>query len=119
MSDLANVLCSLMTCDGSVDVLCDEEPGVHVLRFSKSGPDCTLQIDFHRDYKMLRGGPDATVLHATGPVNEIIAPFWRALRSLQGRFSDSEYAARMSGRTFPAKETEMLGQLLKKSSGKT
>lgn len=116
---LADGLCNLLQFGGTADVYCDEEPGLHVLRFAKSGPECTLQVDYYRDELRLRKPPEATLLRATGSVSEIIAPFWKALRSLQGRFSEAEYAARMSGRTFPIKETEMLGQLLKKGNSRS
>ena len=116
LEELAGGLSNLLSYGGAADVHCEDLPWVRILRFARSGTDCTLQIDVYRDCRRLPGPPDKTVLHATGSVNEIIAPFWRALSNLQGRYSELELSSHLSRHGFPAKETEMLGQLLKNHS---
>jgi hypothetical protein len=48
----------------------------------------------------------------SGSYGEICLPFWRALRSLQGRFSADELAARWH-RPFPWKEIDLLTKAIK------
>lgn len=53
------------------------------------------------------------VLSTTGTYEEICLPFWRALRSLQGRYSEAEIEERWQ-RTFPTREMKMLTSALGK-----
>jgi hypothetical protein len=48
-----------------------------------------------------------------GSATEIVLPFWRALRSLQGRISPEDYAKAMQ-RTFPTSSLQRLSALLGK-----
>jgi len=51
-------------------------------------------------------------LEITGSYEEICVPFWRALRSLQGRFSAEELDARWH-RPFPWKDIDQLTSAIK------
>ena len=50
-----------------------------------------------------------------GTYEEVALPFWRALRSLQGRFSADELNTRWH-RNFPWKEIQVLTSMLRASS---
>ena len=81
------------------------------MRFSISGEEVKLEVyifsDHRRDY-----GRGERELEITGSYEEICVPFWRALRSLQGRFSAEELDARWH-RPFPWKEIEILTAAIK------
>ena len=82
------------------------KPKLTELRFSGSGGMVRMEIYFFHDYRRLAGSGEKE-LEITGSYEEICVPFWRALRSLQGRFSAEELDARWC-RPFPWKEIDLL-----------
>src|SRR6266511_221684 len=109
--DLTNALYNLLYYRVGGAVTWHEEPAETELRFSISQEDVELEVysfsDHRRDY-----GRGERELAITGSYEEICVPFWRALRSLQGRFSAEELDARWH-RPFPWKEIEILTAAIK------
>lgn len=109
--DLTNTLHNLLLYELQAVVTWYEEPAETELRFSRSGDVIRLEVyeyaDHHRDF-----GKGRRVLDLSGSYEEICIPFWRALRSLQGRFSAKELDARWH-RPFPSQEIDMLTASIK------
>ena len=86
----------------SVTVECELEPGQLMFSFHGDGGLIRLTIsERHRHTKRL--------FEVKGTFDEICLPFWRALRNLQGRFSDDELSSRMH-KPFPSSEMKNLTQ---------
>jgi hypothetical protein len=104
--DLTNALCNLLCYRGGGVVTWHEEPAETELRFSISRELVELEVYFFSDHRR-DFGRGKRELAITGSYEEICMPFWRALRSLQGRFSAEELDARWH-RPFPWKEIDIL-----------
>lgn len=65
------------------------------------------------EYPGGRKGRGRNVLVVQGTPTEVVLPFWRALKSLQGRISPEEYARAMR-REFPTLALQRLSRLLSK-----
>lgn len=109
--DLTSALYNLLCYRVGGAVTWHAEPAETELRFSISQEDVELEVysfsDHRRDY-----GRGERELAITGSYEEICMPFWRALRSLQGRFSPEELDVRWH-RPFPWKEIEILTAAIK------
>ena len=110
--DLTNALHRLLYYPIEATVVWHEEPAETELRFSPSGELIRLEVymfpDRHR--RIARNGEKE--LEITGSYEEICVPFWRALRSLQGRFSAEELDARWH-RPFAWKDIDQLTSAIK------
>jgi hypothetical protein len=104
---LHNLLCYLV---GGV-VTWHEEPAETEIRFSISGEEVELEVYFFSDRRRDYGRGERELV-ITGSYEEICLPFWRALRSLQGRFSAEELDSRWH-RPFPWKEIDLLTAAIK------
>jgi serine phosphatase RsbU (regulator of sigma subunit) len=104
--DLTNALHNLLCYRVGGVVTWHEEPAETEMRFSISGEDVELEVCFFSDHRRDYGRGERE-LAITGSYEEICTPFWRALRSLQGRFSAEELDARWH-RPFPWKEIDLL-----------
>jgi hypothetical protein len=109
--DLTNALYNLRCYRVGGVVAWHEEPAETELRFSISGDEVELDVYFFSDHRRDYGRGER-VLAITGSYEEICTPFWRALRSLQGRFSAEELDARWH-RPFPCKEIDLLTTIIK------
>src|SRR5215813_10657582 len=87
--NLTNALYSLLHYEGEATAIWHEEPAETELRFSRLKDLVGLEVwsffDHRRD-----DGKGERVLAVSGSYEKICLPFWRALRSLQGRFSNEE-----------------------------
>ena len=115
--DLTNTLYNLLCYRIGGVVTWHEEPSETELRFSISGEQVKLEVYFFWDHRR-DSGRGARELAITGSYGEICRPFWRALRSLQGRFSADELNARWH-RPFPWKEIDVLTTIVKEKSGQS
>ena len=89
------------------------EPSEHEFRFSYQNAVVSLQVLLFPDSRRsVFDAPDSE-LTATGSYVEVCLPFWRALRQLQGRFSEEEWQARWHG-PFPSRELDLLTAALGK-----
>lgn len=89
-----------------------EEPAELEMRFVSRDGTIFLEInDFSNSLRPL-GKPSADWA-ASGTYDEICLPFWRALRSLEGRYSPEELAKRWKG-YFPHRELALLTEQLGK-----
>ena len=104
--DLTNVLHSLLFYQGETTVVWHEEPAETELRFSNLEGLVRLEVYFFPDHRR-NDKREEKGLAISGSYEEICIPFWRALRSLQGRFSAEELDARWQ-RPFPWKEIDVL-----------
>ncbi len=89
------------------------EPSEYEMRFGYRDGIVDLQV-------LLFPGPERSIfdepnpkLTINGTYEEVCLPFWRALRQLQGRFSEEEWQARWHG-PFPCRELDLLTATLGK-----
>jgi hypothetical protein len=93
------------------------EPVTYDLRFKREQDRVLLElIEFPDNQK--RTSQERKLLSATGSFDEICRPFWKAIRDLQGRFSDEELS-RGWQQEFPREAIERLTRLMreKKAQG--
>ena len=98
--------------DGMATVSC--EPTTYDLRFSLTHPDTVdLQITKFPSWKRIQN-ESSVVLSITGTKLQIILPFWRGLRDLEGRLEAEEFRTAFL-RAFPSscvqRLTRLVGQL--------
>ena len=110
---LAEALIRLRNSAGEAIVVWQCEPSEYEFRFSDQAGAVSLQV-------LLFPGQERSVfdelnskLTVTGSYEEVCLPFWRALRQLQGRFSEEEWQARWHG-PFPSRELDLLTAALGK-----
>lgn len=96
---LAEALLSLLTVQGEQIVTWTCEPAEYDMVFVRNGDTVGLNIRAFPDSRRSKFVRNS-VLAASGEYSEICLPFWRALRGLQGRFTESELSERWPGR-FP------------------
>jgi hypothetical protein len=104
LGEMVDALHGLTTYDDRRLVRLSEEPEICELRFERENGTITLEVcrRASEQHRLCR-----TLLKATGSVSEVCLPFWRALRSLQTRFSEEEFELRWK-RPFPASGMERL-----------
>lgn len=111
LSDLITGLGNLFLCEGEARIVWHYGRAETELRFLRAKDVIKLEVwyfeDHLRDY-----GRGEKELEVSGGFEEICLPFWRALRSLQGRFSADELTARWH-RPFPSKEIDVLTKAIK------
>ena len=104
--NLAKALSHLLHYEGEATVVWHEEPAETELRFFRTKDLVRLEVWSFFDYR--RGcGRGEKGFEVSGSYEKICLPFWRALRSLQGRFSNEELEARWH-RSFPWQEINLL-----------
>jgi hypothetical protein len=87
-------------------------PGEYEFLFEREHQRISLDARFYPDGR--RGESSGlSELTATGSYEEICLPFWRALRSLQGRYQPSEFEE-LWGNAFPSESLARLTQALGK-----
>lgn len=89
------------------------EPSEYEFRFSHQDTVVSLQVLLFPGQERSIFDELRPVLTVTGSYEEICLPFWRALRQLQGRFSQEEWQARWHG-PFPSRELDLLTAALGK-----
>jgi hypothetical protein len=109
--DLTNALYALLYYPIEATIVWHEEPAETELRFSVSGGIVRLEVYTFPDYRRIAGSGERD-LEISGSYEEICVPFWRALRSLRGRFSAEELDARWH-RPFPWKDIDQLTTAIK------
>jgi hypothetical protein len=109
--DLTNALYDLLHYDGEATVVWHEEPAETELRFFRTKELVRLEVWIFFDHRR-EPGKGEKEFEVSGSYSEICLPFWRALRSLQGRFSADELGARWH-RPFPWKEIDLLTKAIK------
>ena len=90
------------------------EPAEYQFDFVRKGNTVALQIQSHQDSCRSVFDVREPELSITGSYEEICLPFWRALRHLQGLFSDEEWNNRWQ-RPFPSAELNRLTAAIGKS----
>lgn len=89
------------------------EPSEYEFRFNSLDTAVSLQVLlFPEPGRSVFDEPDPK-LTITGSYEEVCLPFWRALRQLQGRFSEEEWQTRWHG-PFPSRELDLLTAALGK-----
>ncbi len=87
------------------------EPQELEMIFTKTKKTISLEVAVSRDHKR-REGLKTTIVEIEGDYEHVCIPFWRALRSLQGRFSEEEFTARWHT-PFPYQELDVLTKKIK------
>lgn len=87
--DLVTALSLLLEGDHEDVVTWAVGPGEFDFSFSGKGGVVRLRVDRHRDQQRPPGGGEV-LFEASGSVDEICLPFWRALRDLESRFPPAE-----------------------------
>ena len=111
--DLIEALYNLFRYEGDCKVIWNEEPKESEFRFRRNGSVVSLDVLEFPDHRRVL--QPTSRFKTTGSFEEVALPFWRALRSLQGRFSVDELNVRLH-RNFPQKEMEGLTSILNVSS---
>jgi hypothetical protein len=114
--DLTNALHNLLLDETEAIVVLQEEPVETELRFVRSSASIKLVVYKYADHRR-RFAKAKTVLEVSGDFRSICLPFWRALRNLQGRFTEKELSSRWQ-RPFPWKEMDLLTAALKQRKSK-
>lgn len=111
---LTYTLHSLLFGQGQAIVTWLTEPVEYEMRFAREAD--TLHLAIH-DFPDRRRSPflGRPLLTLSGSYEEVCLPFWRALRALQGRFSEQELHERWQ-RPFPSGEIAKLTQALEERS---
>jgi hypothetical protein len=109
--DLTDALYNLSQYSGEAKVIWHSGPTEYELRFAKEGGVIRLAALEYPDH-LRDAGRGELFFEASGTYDEVCLPFWRALRDLQGRFSEAELNARWH-RPFPSKEIDNLTALLR------
>jgi hypothetical protein len=107
---LSRVL-SLLQYEGESVIIWNEEPAETEIRFIRLKDEVRMEVWCFVDHRREFDRGDR-VLTAAGSYQQICLPFWRALRSLQGRFSPEQLDARWH-RSFPGREIEFLTRAIK------
>lgn len=111
-SVLAETLHQLFLSSGERTVPWTEEPTEYDMCFNRLGEVVTLEVLRWPDPSRSSFYEDK-VFSVTGSYIEICLPFWRALRGLQGRFSEAELETRWTS-PFPHRELYLLTAALGK-----
>ncbi|MDB4945650.1 MAG: hypothetical protein JWP97_5184 [Labilithrix sp.] len=103
------------TIDSCVEsrVLWLEEPRELEMVFARRGDEVELRLASYSDHRHLREGRGEP-LTFRGTSDAICLPFWRALRGLQGKYSEAEFHERWK-RPFPVRELDALTHALGKA----
>jgi hypothetical protein len=109
--DLTDALYNLFLYSGEAKVTWHSGSVEYELRFAKEGGLVRFWAYEYLDH-LRDAGKGQLFFEASGTYEEICLPFWRALRNLQGRFSEVELNARWH-RLFPSKEIDDLTVLLR------
>jgi hypothetical protein len=109
--DLTDALHNLFLYGGGVKVTWHSGSAEYELRFAKEGGLVRFEAYDYPDH-LRDAGKGQLFFEASGTFEGICLPFWRALRNLQGRFSEAELNARWH-RPFPSKEIDDLTALLR------
>lgn len=111
---LVSALTVLAAGSGEATVVWQCEPVEYQLDFVRSEDIVTLRIVSHQDMgRSVFHKPEPELL-VVGSYEEVGLPFWRALRHLQGLFSDAEWDAKWQ-RPFPTAEMRRLTEAIGKS----
>jgi len=89
------------------------EPSEYEFRFNSLDTAVNLQVLLFPEPGRSVFDEPPPKLTITGSYEEVCLPFWRALRQLQGRFSEEEWQARWHG-PFPSRELDLLTAALGK-----
>ncbi len=92
------------TCD-ECKVILNTEPYEYELKFSGTNHCINLSIESYSSHE--RNAAGEKIYTVMGNYSEICIPFWRALRSLQGLYSDKDFKE-MWYKEFPSKELDTL-----------
>ncbi len=112
VDDLVFALRGLLTSDGVGRSQWNSEPAEYEVRLSREGDAFGLEVERFDDWRR-DPGRGTLRLSASGSAAQIILPFWRALRGLQARYTEAEWAERW-GSPFPTQELAALTRLLGK-----
>jgi hypothetical protein len=109
--DLTNALYNLFLYSGEAKVVWHSGSIEYELRFAREGDVVRLEAYEYPDHlrDAVRG---RLFFEASGMYEEVCLPFWRALRNLQGRYSEAKLTSRWH-RPFPSKEIDDLTALLR------
>ena len=110
---LVDTLLQLHSAPGQGIVNWTVEPTEYDMHFSREGEAVTLDIFVWPDPSR-NSFRQEKVFSASGSYDEICLPFWRALRNLQGRFSEADLEKRWQD-LFPQRELNALTAALGKN----
>jgi hypothetical protein len=103
--DLIDALTRLKSFEGDTKVVAHDGSISFVLLFSRQKQKANFSIDRHETDKVER------LFEFYGDADDVIVPFWRSLRDLQGRFSQAELTRRWH-RRFAWDDIDHLTRLL-------
>jgi hypothetical protein len=109
--DLVDALGNLLSGYAQVNVRWNDEPAEHEFVFEKSGDQADFKVYFLKN--TLLGLEREEVFATRGTVYEIIRPFWKALRDLEGRYTAEEFLRRWR-EPFPTNEMRHFNQRFEK-----
>ena len=98
---------------GEATVAWQCEPVECELQFARHYDVVTLQVLLFPDARRSVFDAPEPKLSVTGSYDEVCLPFWRAIRQLQGRFSEQQWKVRWQY-PFPTRELEILTAALGK-----
>jgi hypothetical protein len=104
---LVEALYRLKNAPGEGTVVWQCEPSEYEFQFSRQNLTISLQVLLFPDSSRSIFDKQEPKLSITGSYNEVCLPFWRALRQLQGRYSDDEWEVRWQS-PFPRRELDLL-----------
>jgi len=110
---LVEALLRLKDTSGEATVAWQCEPVEYELRFARYDDRVTLQVLLFPDPRRSVFDAPEQKLSIAGSYDEVCLPFWRALRQLQGRFSETEWEVRWQA-PFPSRELDLLTNALGK-----
>ena len=113
LDEMISAVHGLTTYDDRKSVRLSEEPEVCELRFECNKSTIDLEVCRRASFQHPRC---QTLLKTRGSTLEMCLPFWRALRNLQTRFSDTEFEQRWC-RPFPASGMDELTKHLRRLRG--
>lgn len=98
--------------DGEPDAVAhgNSEPTEYTIRFQRSGEELTVTVE--EAMRSLTGRWQKALFSFTGTLREVVRPFWKALRDMEGRQSLEEYGERWSW-NFPEQEMKRLTERIK------
>jgi hypothetical protein len=103
--ELTKALYLLLLSDGVETVIWYTEPVEYEMKFSRKGDLIALTIDEFPDHLRSLSVERTRLMATSGSYEQIALPFWRAMRGLQGRYSDSDWMQQWQ-RVFPTEDMQ-------------
>lgn len=110
VNELAKGLNSIIEGETEAIARCHDGSLEYEIRFEEHGAQIEVKVQV--TYQVLAEKSRDEIFTATGSRYEMLRPFWKAIRDLEGHFSTEEYKRRWR-EGFPTREVEVLTQRIK------